>query len=223
MEKKQEYSEPLLSFSLGCDWVSHELSRFLGALNYLNNVFVLHDKLKNNTSYRLQRSQTRVHIYRNAHLYFYLDRKEELKIHKIHISSPGTLEFVLQNSNHAVMITAIILFLSRAPNIIEKWLTMWKKFKSALREERRNGMIEKIEKKTNEFFTETILPKLKQDDIEISTSAIHNLHKAVINFSKQKLADPISAMDQILHSMVVIAHLKNTGKFNILKTDNKDG
>lgn len=136
--KQEEHKEKSssITFALNGEWVSHELSQFLGALNYLHNLSTLDTKLRStNISYRLERPQSRLDIYRNSKLYFYLNNSEELKIRKIHISSPGVVEFVTSNFDYGAFIISVLYVANRFPKWLDEVIAVWNKWKTERRKQ----------------------------------------------------------------------------------------
>lgn len=209
-----------ISFALEGDWVSHELSRFLGALNYLHNVSALYSKLQSkNVSYRLERPQSRSHIIRNARLYFYLDKSEELKINKIHISSPGVVDFIASNFEYGTIIVSVLYVTNKLPKWSDEIITIWNKWKTNYRNQRIHDRHEKIDKSVNMFFEREILSKLNNKNYELDDKGLHIINKAISEFSEKKLADPVSTMDHILRSIAVLSHLKRIGKYHLIENN----
>jgi hypothetical protein len=220
--KKEIYREKSssIAFALDGEWVSHELSRFLGALNYLHNLSTLDTKLRStNVSYRLERPQSRSDIYRNAKLYFYLSKSEELKIRKIHISSPGVVEFVTSNFEYGTLIISVLYVANRFPKWFDEVITIWNRRKAEIRKNQIQDRIERNERMIDDFFEQEILPKLRNSEYCMDNNGFIELKKAIDGISQKKLADPISTMDHTLMSIAVLVHLKQIGKYQVLKQD----
>jgi len=223
--RKAQYREKSSSiiFALDGEWVSHELSRFLGALNYLHNLSTLDTKLRSkNISYRLDRPQSRSDIYRNAKLYFYLSKSEELRIRKIHISSPGVVEFVTTNFEYGALIISVLYVANRLPKWFDEVITVWNKWKTESRNQQIQDRQEQNERIINDFFEQEILPKLRSNEYCIAHQGFIELKNAVDGVSKKKLADPVSTMDHTLRSIAVLVHLKQIGKYQLLKQDDNE-
>jgi len=217
-----ESQKPTVTFGLDGDWIAHELSRFTGSLNYLHNVFVLKDKLREkNIQYRLERQQTRSHIYRDAKLYFYLNRHEELKISRIHMSSPGLVEFIMSNYQHGALMASLIILISRVPNYFDRLITVWSKWKNTFREHRRKDRNERLEQEINDFFIKNVLEPLNELQQHQNIESMHEVNKAITDISKNKLADPIAITNNIFHSLAMISHLYENRKFYIIDDEKK--
>jgi hypothetical protein len=212
-----------ITFALDGEWVSHELSRFLGALNYLHNLSTLHVKLRSrNVSYRLERPQSRADIYRNAKLYFYLNKSEELKIRKIHISSPGIVEFVTSNFEYSTLIISVLFLANRFPKWFDEVITVWNKWKAERRKQQMYKRMERNDRIVNDFFEQEILPKLKSNEYCLENEGVIELKRAIEGISEKNLADPVSTMDHTLRSIAVLVHLKQIGKYQELREDKVD-
>lgn len=209
-------SSPKMAIGLEGQWISHELSRLLGSLNYLHNLGAVHRKLRQ-LDYRLERSQTRSHIFKNAQLYFYLEREEELKISQIHLASPGIIEFSVLTAQAGMFLVSILIFISQAPKFFDSIVTSWNKLKNSLREQRQHDREEYIEQEIHRYFMEDVLPLLRTNNSDLNPEAIMQLQQAIIEISHKKLVEPISATDQVLHSLTVLSHLYSVGKFQVLK------
>lgn len=210
---------PKIAFAVDGDWVTHELSRFLGALNYLHNVFTLNGKLKDkNIGYRLERPVTRLNVYRDAKLFYYLERNEELRIAQIHIASPGLVEFIVSNTQYGAMLVTLVVLLSRSAKIADTIITLWAKFKDTLRDQRRKDRMEEIEKSIHEFFTKEVLPRYINMGVDVDTKSLQEIESAIAEFSKRNLTDPIATTDHIFRAIATLAHLSSSQKLRALES-----
>ncbi|MDI6793634.1 MAG: hypothetical protein QME81_12355 [bacterium] len=145
-----------------------------------------------------------------------------MKIRKIHISSPGVVEFVTTNFEYSTLIISVLYVANQFPKWFDEVITVWNKWKTESRKQQIQDRRERNERIINDFFEQEILPKLRSNEYCMDNEGFIELKKAIDGISKKKLADPVSTMDHTLRSIAVLVHLKQIGKYQVLKQDDNE-
>jgi hypothetical protein len=81
-----------LTLAINRDWRTYEFDHLFRGVDYLNKLYVIREKLRRDApELRMNREMTRTNVYSRALLYYYLSPHEELQVHSIQFSSPGSI------------------------------------------------------------------------------------------------------------------------------------
>lgn len=205
----------ILTLGLSGNWQSFEFSTLLGSLSYVHNVATLDKKLRGaNPDYRYEKGQTRYAVVNKAKVHYYLEKNEELRIRRLHISSPGIIDLITNNFANGAYIAAVLLSIHQLPNFVNKIMSLWFRYRKEA------FAIKKMERedRTDELvcrFIDVELQKYLQEDDRNAESLLEIL-QGVKNISvDRKLAKSDVLLDRTLHSIATLSNLDKRGKFRV--------
>lgn len=213
--------ENRLNLFLEGDWLTHEMGSLLFSVNTIFQLFALRDVGLGRVRGEKETPQTRKDVYDHAKLFYYLRPDEELKIRRIHFSSPGDMELVTQLTSlvPALRDTIAIILLARLatrlvrelPSLLRHTIEELTRTKQIIRDDQlRRILHDEIIKKIKE--------KTPQNLTEIEAEQVHNavalLDKTINQVTAYNVADPIRLTTRIFDALSSIARLFDVRKIS---------